>query len=186
MLLINKEWYKKFLEFSNYNFFKEKLEKVKINNIEDSKDAKDIIKDNINTINFDKLQTLHQNNQKEINAKSLDNIENLAFISEKLLNKINEFMKGNNNSNNNQKKESKNNINEPSKNNIIVPNNKEIMIKNGQALVKMNEQKFVCFNPQEGNLNKINKHEIIQLPKKKILIYLNSYKMIKVTMEFKI
>ena len=45
------------------------------------------------------------------------------------------------------------------------------MIKNGQALVKMNEQKFVCLNPQEGNLNKINKHEIIQLPKKNIDLF---------------
>jgi len=74
--IINKEWYKKLLEYSNFN----------------------IIKKNNDKINFNAIETLFQQNPNEIEIKPLDDIENLAFISTRFLENMNGFRKekGNN------------------------------------------------------------------------------------------
>mgnify|MGYP002624492053 CR=1 FL=1 len=143
--IINKEWYKKFLEYSNYNIINEEIKTNKNENIEQ------ILKKNNDKINFNGLETLYYQNQSEIEVKPLDDIENLAFISTKFLENINGFRKENiiNNGNN---------IN-------INGNNKEIMIKNGQALLEINDQQFCCFDLQEGNLNKQKNKDIFEIPK---------------------
>ena len=151
--VINKEWYKKFLENSNFEFFKEKFEKLNFKNVEEIQNN---IRNDINKINFNNLQSLQKD--ADITSKPLDNIENLAFVSEEFLIKINEFMKGNNNNDNKEKLQNKN---------VISNNNKQIMIKNGQALLKMNDQKFICFNPQEGNINEVKNQQIVEFPKDK-------------------
>ena len=151
--VINKEWYKKFLENSNFEFFKGKFEKLKFKNVEEIQNN---IRNDINKINFNNLQSLQKD--ADITSKPLDNIENLAFVSEEFLIKINEFMKGNNNNDNKEKLQNKN---------VISNNNKQIMIKNGQALLKMNDQKFICFNPQEGNINEVKNQQIVEFPKDK-------------------
>ena len=145
--VIDKKWYEKFIENSNFNILKEKMDKLKFKNVEDEKEVKETIK---NTINFDKLETLyHHNNKEEDSSKALDNIENLAFVSEKFLNQINAF------TNKNKKQNPKNNE----------PNKKQMMIKNGQALLKMNDQKYVCFNPDQGNINNQKNNELYEFPK---------------------
>ena len=135
--IINKEWYKKLLEYSNFNIIKEQIKTNE--NIEST------LKKNNDKINFNAIETLFQQNPNEIEIKPLDDIENLAFISTRFLENMNGF-----------RKEKGNNIN-------INGNDKEITIKNGQALLEINNQ-FCCFDLQEGNINKPKNKEIFDIP----------------------
>ena len=154
--VINKKWYENFLELSNYKFFEDKMDKLKFSHIEETKEIQNTIKTDIKTINFNELETLYQNNKNDNFSKPLDEIENLAFVSEKFVHQINEFVKD---KNTNEKKESKNNFFEP--------NSKEIIIKNEQAILKINDQKFVCFNPKKGDINNQIEKQKINFPKGK-------------------
>ena len=144
--IINKEWYKKFLVYSNYNLIKEDLKANK--NI----DIEDILTKNKHKIDFNGIGILFQRNKIEIEIKHLDNIENLAFISKRFLENINEFRK-------------ENIKNENYTNNLIINgNNKEIIIKNGESLLEINDQQFCCFDLQERSLNKQKNIEIFDIP----------------------
>ena len=130
---------------------------MKFVNVEEKKESiKGALKSDINKIKFSELETLYSKNQNDNSSKALDDIENLAFVSEKFLNQINEFVKD---KNSNKKIETKNNFFEP--------NSKEIMMKNEQAILKVNDQKFVCFSPKEGNINNQINKENIEFPKGK-------------------
>ena len=148
--IINKDWYKQFLDVSQYEFFKKKFEDLKIKNVEEIHKT---INNDINKIDFNRLESLKEN--KDVTSKPLDNIEDLAFVSETFLNKMNDFMKANNNKEKDQNK------------NILENNKKEIMIKNGQALLKMNDNKFIYFNPHQNNINEIKNQQVFEFPKNK-------------------
>ena len=135
--IINKEWYKKLLEYSNFNIIKEQIKA--------NEDIESTLKKNNDKINFNGIETLFQQNPNEIEVKPLDDIENLAFISTKFLENMNGF-----------RKENGSNIN-------INGNDKEITIRNGQALLEINNQ-FCCFDLQEGNINKPKNKEIFDIP----------------------
>ena len=148
--IINKDWYEKFLEYFNYNYIKEQ---IKIHGIEN---PQEIIEENYNK-NIEKLELFFQKKEL-IEDKPVEDIENLAFVSEEFLNKINGVMLKD------KKNQSQNN--EKNGKNINKHNKKEIMIQNGQALLNIDDQKYICFNPQEGNLNKKKDIEIIKYDKK--------------------
>ena len=108
-------------------------------------------KKNNEQINFNEIEKLLLQNQNEIEVKSLDDIENLAFVSAQFLENMNEFRK-------------KYNKNENDMNNIN-GNNKEIIIKNEQAMLEINNNQICSFNLQEGNINKQQNKKINKLPK---------------------
>ena len=149
--LINKDWYEKFLEYSNYNSIKEQF---KIHGIDD---PQEIIEENYNK-NIQNLESIYQKKEELIEDKPVEDIENLAFVSEEFLNKLNGL--------NIKDKKNQSQNNEKNGKNINKRNKKGIMIQNGQALLNIDNQKYICFNPQEGNLNKIKDKEIIKYDKK--------------------
>ena len=81
--IINKDCYQKFLEYSNFSHIQKE---IKINKEEKSEE---IIQNNKTTIKFEQIKNLFENNQIEFQDEALDDIENLAFVSEDFLNKIN-------------------------------------------------------------------------------------------------
>ena len=148
--IINREWYEKFIKLSNFDFVKQSLEKSpnQLDNI-----VQNAIKDK--TINLDELNKLIEQKPKPIDAKALEDIENLAFVDDEFLNKILNFGVDKN-------KSANVNVNSSNNNNII--NNQiplqqnqpkaKIMVNKQDAIFHINNQKYVCANIQDSNLNK--------------------------------
>ena len=148
--IINREWYEKFIKLSNFDFVKQSLEKSpnQLDNI-----VQNAIKDK--TINLDELNKLFEQKPKPIDAKALEDIENLAFVDDEFLNKILNFGVDKN-------KSANVNVNSSNNNNII--NNQiplqqnqpkaKIMVNKQDAIFHINNQKYVCANIQDSNLNK--------------------------------
>ena len=154
--IINKEWYQKFLEFSNYESLKQKVS-------QNPKNADEIIKKAINdkTIKMDEINNLIKEKPPQpINAQALENIDNLAFVDDDFAAQILNLGQINN------KDKINSNIN--NSNNIIINNNNgindnqisnqplkaNIMIDKATATIQLND-KLICANISENDFNKL-------------------------------
>ena len=179
--MINKEWFKKFLEFSNYESLKQKVS-------QNPKNADEIIKKAINdkTIKMDEINNLIKEKPPQpINAKALENIDNLAFVDDDFAAQILNLGQINN------KDKINSNIN--NSNNIIINNNNgindnqisnqplkaNIMIDKATAAIQLNDQKLICANISENNLNKLQNIEVYNFPEKRNFNLFNLFEKIK-------
>ena len=155
--IINKKWFDKFIQLSNYESIKEKLSNNQNITNEEIQKAIDEKK-----VKFDEINNLIKKKPEPINAQALDNIENLAFVDDEFAAKILSLGENNNENAN------VNNINTNNNNQISLeqPVKKtQIIINKGAAVIQLNEQKFVCANIQNADLNKRDNIEIIDFPK---------------------
>ena len=158
--ILDKKWFDKFSKLINYDAIKEEVSKSQ-NNMDDviTKEIKN------KNINLKELSELIKEKPKSINAQALENIENLAFVDDEFAAKILNMDLNSMNNNNNQSNNSINQINiknEPPAKPIIPKAN--IAINNGAALIQINNQKCIASNLQNGDLNKRQNNEIINLP----------------------
>ena len=158
--ILDKKWFDKFSKLINYDAIKEEVSKSQ-NNMDDviTKEIKN------KNINLKELSELIKEKPKSINAQALENIENLAFVDDEFAAKILNMDLNSMNNNNNQSNNSINQINiknEPPAKPIIPKAN--IAINNGAALIQINNQKCIASNLQNGDLNKRQNIEIINLP----------------------
>ena len=158
--ILDKKWFDKFSKLINYDAIKEEVSKSQ-NNMDDviTKEIKN------KNINLKELSELIKEKPKSINAQALENIENLAFVDDEFAAKILNMDLNSMNNNKNQSNNSINQINiknEPPAKPIIPKAN--IAINNGAALIQINNQKCIASNLQNGDLNKRQNNEIINLP----------------------
>ena len=165
--IINKEWFDKFIQLSNYEAFKEKLEKS-------PRDEDKIIKNALDDQKFEELKNLIQKKPEPITAQALEKIENLAFVDDDFVAKILSLGENNkesinsdiNNSNINKINNPENQINNNNQISDESPFQKtKIMINKGAAVIQLSTQKYVCANIQDSNLNKRDNIEVIEFPK---------------------
>ena len=167
--VINKEWYDKFLQFSNYELLKQKIS-------QNPSIADEIIKNAINEkeMNIDEINNLIKEKPlSTINLQALEKIENLTFVDDDFAAKIFSLGEKNNKNNiNSNINTSNNNI----INNIEINNNNNkiynepqkvnIILDKGTALIQLNEQKFICANISKNNLKNLENVQIYNFPEK--------------------